>query len=84
MSGLKTDSIEHLRFISDNLSSDILAEFRGTLFPGWDEEFNSEQERLIREAAKGILAYGISKDDGTFVSQRVLAALIHYIADRME
>jgi hypothetical protein len=39
---------------------------------------------LVKEAAGAILARGISPDEGTYVSQKSLAALIHYIADMLE
>jgi hypothetical protein len=54
------------------------------LFPGWHEEFEEVREPLIKEAARAILASGVKPDEGTHVSQRALAALIHYIADMME
>ncbi|HEX8196368.1 MAG TPA: hypothetical protein VF571_09285 [Pyrinomonadaceae bacterium] len=83
MNGLK-DNIAALREVSNNLEADPLAEYKNTLFPGWHPEYEGHQEKLVREAARGILADGVSPDNGTHVSQKALSALIHYIADMME
>ena len=84
MNGLREETVEKLREISKDLDSDPLSEIKKVLFPGWDEEVENEQELLVKEAAAAILANGISPDEGTRVSQKSLAALIHYIADMME
>lgn len=84
MNGSKDEIIEKLRTISNQLDADLLAKFKNTYFPGWDFAFDGEQGCLIREAAKGILAKNISKDEGTYVSQKSIAALLHYVADMME
>jgi hypothetical protein len=80
----RTDNVDKLRGIADNLDSDPLSEIKQILFPGWDKEIENDQELLIKEAAGAILANGISRDEGTYISQKSLAALIHYIADMME
>ncbi len=54
------------------------------LFPGWHEGYEDNNEPLIKEAAAAILAREVEPDEGTYVSQRAVAALIHYIADMME
>jgi hypothetical protein len=76
--------VERLREVSRRLKADPNADTKMVLFPGWHEEFEGEREGLIREAARAILAQGLEPDDGTNVSQRSLALLIHYIADMME
>jgi hypothetical protein len=84
MNGLRNESVEKLREISNDLDSDPLSEIKKVLFPGWDKEFENEQELLVKEAAEAILANGISPDEGTHVSQKTIAALIYYIADMLE
>jgi len=54
------------------------------LFPGWHQEEEGLQEELIKIAAQGILAQNKLPDDGTYVSYKSIAALLHYIADMME
>lgn len=84
MNGSKDEIVEKLRAISNQLEADPLAQFKFTLFPGWDVEVENNQELLIKEAARAISADGILPDNGTHVSQKALAAIIHYIADMME
>jgi hypothetical protein len=76
--------VERLREVSRRLEADPHANNKTVLFPGWHEKLEGERESLIKEAASSILAQGIEPDDGTPVSQRSVAALIHYIADMME
>lgn len=84
MSNLRLSNVEQLRTVSNNLESDLLSQFKTELFPGWDKEYDDEQEKLVREAARAILAENLSPDEGTQVSHKSLAALIHYIADMIE
>lgn len=76
--------VEWLREVSRRLEADPRADTKTVLFPGWHEEFEGEREGLIKEAASAILARGVEPDEGKHVSQRSVAALIHYIADMME
>jgi hypothetical protein len=76
--------VERLREVSRRLEADPNADTKTVLFPGWHEEFEGDREELIREAARAILAAGIEPDEGTHVSQKAVAALIHYVADMME
>ncbi len=84
MNGLRHESVEKLREASNSLDSDSLREIKKVLFPGWDKEVENDQELLIKEAASAILANSVSPDEGTYVSQKAIAALIHYIADMLE
>ena len=84
MNGLRDEAVKYLREISNKLEADPLAEFKQILFSGWDSEIENNQEFLVKEVARAILADGISPDNGTEVSQKALSALIHYIADMME
>lgn len=54
------------------------------VFPGWHTVTEEPAEELVREAAAAILAAGIALDEGIHVSQKAVAALIHYIADMIE
>lgn len=76
--------IEELRKTSDKLDSLKYAEMSFAMFPGWHEGFEDESEPLIKEAARAILAEGISEDEHTLVSYKALAALVHYVADMLE
>jgi hypothetical protein len=76
--------VERLREVARRLEADPRADTKTVLFPGWHEEFEEGREPLIKEAASGILAKGIEPDEGTHVSQKAVAALIHYVADMME
>lgn len=76
--------VERLREVARRLEAAPNADTKMILFPGWHEEFEEGREALIKEAAGAILAQGIVPDEGTYVSQRSVAALIHYIADMME
>lgn len=76
--------VERLREVSRRLEADPRGDTKTVLFPGWHEEFEGEREALIREAASAILAADIEPDEGTHVSQRSVAALIHYVADMIE
>ena len=80
----RAGKVDKLREISNDLDSDPLSEIKQVLFPGWDEEVENNQQLLIKEAAAAILASDLSPDDGTYVSQKAIAALIHYIADMLE
>jgi hypothetical protein len=80
----RINCIETLRKVSNDLGSNCLAQFKFVKFPGWDKNWDEEQEKLIRESAKAILAKDVSPDEGIFVSQKSIAALIHYIADMLE
>jgi hypothetical protein len=73
-----------LRDVAKHLASDSEADTKTVLFPGWHAGFEEEREPLIKEAAAAILAEGIEPDEGTYISKRELAALLHYIADMME
>jgi hypothetical protein len=73
-----------LRDVSNRLTSTPEAENKMVLFPGWHEGYEDDNEPLIKEAAAAILAKKVEPDEGTYVSQRAVAALIHYIADMME
>jgi hypothetical protein len=73
-----------LRDIANRLESELNAETKTVLFPGWHEGYEGEYEPLIREAASAILASALDPDEGTEVSYKAVAALIHYIADMME
>lgn len=84
MSGSRDETVRKLREISTDLEADPLSEIKKTLFPGWHPEYEGSREELVKEAAGGILAQNISPDDGTYVSQKAIAALINYIADMME
>lgn len=84
MADLRTFNVEKLRVVSNNLEKDLLSQFKSVFFPGWDYDYDGEQAKLVREAAKGILAENISPDEGTYVSHKALSALIHYIADMIE
>lgn len=77
-------NVDTLRTVSNDLDSNPLAQFKFVLFPGWDKEFEGKQEELVRQAARAILAENISPDNGTYVSQKSISALIHYIADMLE
>lgn len=76
--------VERLRDIANRLSAAPNADTETVLFPGWHEGYEEEAEPLIKEAAKAILASGISPDEGTQVSVKSVAALLHYVADMME
>ncbi|HUU09033.1 MAG TPA: hypothetical protein VM431_00665 [Phycisphaerae bacterium] len=56
------------------------------LFPGWSPQPECQDERHIgiQAAARGVLADGLSADEGTRVSTRFLGFLVHYVADMME
>lgn len=84
MNDLRTSNVEQLRVVSNNLENDLLSQFRTGLFPGWDSQYDGERGKLIREAARAILAENISPDEGTYVSHKSISALIHYIADMIE
>jgi hypothetical protein len=76
--------VERLREVAKRLEADPDAETKTVLFPGWYTGEAEETERLIKEAAAAILAGGVEPDEGTHISQKAVAALIHYIADMME
>jgi phage gpG-like protein len=78
------ENVEILRSVSNNIESDVLAKFKFALFPGWHETIEGNDEKHVREAAKAILANNITADEGTYVSRKSLAALIHYVADMLE
>jgi hypothetical protein len=73
-----------LRDVAKHLESDPDADEKAVLFPGWHEGFGGENAPLIKEAATAILAEGVDPDQGTYISKKALAALIHYLADMME
>lgn len=75
--------VEKLRELSNELRS---ADEKGksVLFPGWDSEFDTEESFLIRRAATAILNPDLSRDEGSRVPPKALAALLHYIADMLE
>lgn len=57
---------------------------KSVLFPGWDNEADTVESFLIRQAATAILNPDLSRDEGSRVSPKAVAALLHYIADMME
>jgi hypothetical protein len=73
-----------LRDVANRLMSAPEADTQMLLFPGWDEGHEEDNEDMIKEAAAAILARDIEPDEGTYVSQRAVGVLIHYIADMME
>jgi hypothetical protein len=75
--------VEKLRSLSNELSSTQDADTKKILFPGWDVE-DGAQALLIQEAAEAILNLGTPPDEGTRVSPKAIAALLHYIADMLE
>jgi hypothetical protein len=57
------------------------------LFPGWDDENASEDERRQCDAIRRVAEAIISRDDpdhGSTVTCGELALLVHYIADMLE
>ncbi len=72
-----------LRSLSNELSFTQNADTKKILFPGWDVE-DGTQALLIQEAAAAILNPGTPPDEGTRVSPKAIAALLHYIADMLE
>ncbi len=72
-----------LRDLSKELESAPGADAKTALFPGWDVE-DGEQAILIQEAARAVLNEGVPEDEGTYVSPKAIAALLHYIADMLE
>ncbi len=75
--------VEKLRDLSNELR---ISDEKGksVLFPGWDSESDTEESFLIRKAATAILNPDLSRDEGSRVPPKALAALLHYIADMME
>jgi len=78
-----SEFVEKLRDLSNELRN---ADEKGksVLFPGWDNEADTEESFLIRRAATAILNPDLSRDEGSRVPPKALAALLHYIADMME
>jgi hypothetical protein len=76
--------VQRLRDIANRLTAAPDVDSKAILFPGWHEDFEGDHEQLIREAASAILAAGVEPDKGKYVSQKAVAALLHYIADMME
>jgi hypothetical protein len=76
--------VQRLRDIANRLEVAPDIDSKAILFPGWHEDFEGDREQLIREAASAILAAGVEPDEGKYVSQKAVAALLHYIADMME
>lgn len=76
--------VEKLRNASDELDQIKFAEMSFAVFPGWHEGFEDAREPDIKEAARAILAEGVTEDEHTLVSYKSLAALIHYVADMIE
>jgi hypothetical protein len=59
------------------------AEADGRVFlPNWDGA-DGEQERLIRDGARAVLAREGS-DSGAYTTKKALAALVHYVGDMLE
>ena len=80
------ESMMLCRAAADNLDS---AANRDTpvLFPGWDDENASVDERCRCEAVRRVAAAILSRNDpdyGSTVTCGELAAFIHYIADMLE
>jgi hypothetical protein len=75
--------VEKLRALSNELGSLPGADTKTILFPGWDVE-DGDQSILIQDAAHAILNEGVPFDEGTRISHKAIAALLHYIADMME
>lgn len=75
--------VAKLRDLSNELRS---ADEKGktVLFPGWDSESDTEESFLIRRAATAILNPDLSRDEGSRIPPKALAAILHYIADMME
>lgn len=76
--------VQRLRDIANRLEATPDVDSKSILFPGWHADFEGDREQLIREAASAILAAGVEPDEGKYVSQKAMAALLHYIADMME
>lgn len=76
--------VQRLRDIANRLDAAPDADSKAILFPGWHEDFEGDREQLIRQAASAILAAEIEPDEGKYVSQKAVAALLHYVADMME
>lgn len=54
------------------------------LLPGWDPAHSGEREVGIRDAARAVLADGLTFDEGTRVSGAHLGYLVRYVADMLE
>jgi hypothetical protein len=76
--------VEKLRSVSNDLDEVKFAEMSFAMFPGWHEGFEDKNEPGIKEAARAILAEGISEDEHNLASYKALAAIVHYIADMLE
>lgn len=76
--------VEKLRGVSNELDGLKFSEMSFAMFPGWHEGFEEANEPGIKEAARAILAEGVSEDEHTLVSYKALAALVHYVADMLE
>jgi hypothetical protein len=80
-----TDEIvQSLRDIANRLTATPNPATQTVLFPGWHEGYEEGAEPLIKEAARAILASGVSPDEGTRIRLTSVAALLHYVADMME
>lgn len=76
--------VEELFEISEKLSNIDEAATRTVTFAGWHEGFDGPDAPNVREAAKAILASGLTENEGTEVSLKSIAALLGYIAAMME
>ncbi|MDX6695296.1 MAG: hypothetical protein QOF02_2899 [Blastocatellia bacterium] len=76
--------VQELFGISEKLSNIDDADTRTITFVGWHEGFDDPNAPQVREAAKAILASGLTEDEGTKVPLKSIAALLGYIAAMME
>jgi len=76
----RSEAVELLRRAGDVLE----AAGDQTLFPGWEEDDLTDEERGVRTAAEAIRAHGKTCDQGTRVHMRDLGYLVRYIADMLE
>jgi hypothetical protein len=82
----RTEPTELCRAAADNLGSAANRDIP-VLFPGWDDENSSEEERGRCEAVRRVAAAIVGSDDpdgGTTVTCGELAELLHYITDMLE